>query len=85
MRRCIGRIGEHRFRSQPRGPRGDFDGNLHRARGPRPYGLFSCPDCGCRMVIFPKGEVRHESVEDGLVVHALSEGFFYALSPTGTP
>ena len=47
--------------------------------------VIACPDCGCRMVIFPKGDVKHEMVEDGLVVHAPSEGFFIALGPTETP
>lgn len=41
--------------------------------------VFSCPACGCRMVIFSKGTVPYDSTEEGdLAVGPPTEGFHIA-------
>jgi hypothetical protein len=37
------------------------------------------------MVIFPKGAVPMTSDDEGLTVHAPSEGYYVALAPKETP
>jgi predicted RNA-binding Zn-ribbon protein involved in translation (DUF1610 family) len=46
--------------------------------------VFSCPECGCRMVIFPKGKVPLTDTDEVLVVGPPEDGFFIALAHGST-